>query len=138
MIVALLLWVTAIRGEDILLDHTTPIPCDPSYHVASYYRNEPNTYLFTVAYRALTPDTLERYYTKISFNLSHAGYAHDQLERWLRRAYRTTRGRIPVEPFEIVPRIPMPQRSLTSQTVYLIYPQTHTVEQGEEVLEKWD
>lgn len=96
-----------VKSEDILLDLTEPVFSDKKIRVATYYRNEPNFYFFTMVYKQN-----KKLYTKITFELVDAAYVHKKAEHWVRkriyeiRMYGDGKGEIPEEPFPIVPFTP--------------------------------
>lgn len=72
------------NAQDILLDVSAPVKDNKKILIATFYRNEPNFYYFTIVYkfRGILPIN---YKTKISFTLEEASRTHYRLENWIVR-----------------------------------------------------
>lgn len=96
------------KAEDILLDISVPTINDRKLLVATYYRNIPNYYYFSVVYKF--EQRLKRFKTKLSFSTMEASYAHGEMMVWARKAHYQSRlyndGDIDEEKTEICPLDP--------------------------------
>lgn len=104
----LLLFTLNVFANDILLDDASPILDDRSIIVSTYYRNEPNFYYFTVAYKE-RDGRLYRFRTKISFSTVEAACEQDAMITWITRQHRKYKlygdGNPPEQEHEVCPFI---------------------------------
>lgn len=84
MMVVMFMYAVA-NAEDILLDISAPVKEDKNVIVATYYRNEPQYYFFTVVYK-FEPNFVN-FQTKLSFNLKDAAINQYTLETWIAKSY---------------------------------------------------
>ena len=120
------------KAEDILLDWTHPIIFDRAITVATYYRNQPKFYYFTMVFKD-QKDEFSRYRTKISFSVANAGIAHAELEKWTKKAHFQAMlyndGELELEKKEIIPYFrpfkPRKKEEKKQEEVYILYPGSH-------------
>lgn len=90
----------SVKAEDILLDISTPIKSNKKIIVATYLRNQPDYYYFSVVYM-FRGSRLIKYKTKLSFTLDDASLTHAALETWITKVWGNKV--IVVDPIEICP-----------------------------------
>jgi hypothetical protein len=100
LVIAFLVCSTA-WAEDILLEVSAPDKNNPNLLVATYYRNQPDYYYFSVVYR-FDRARMITYKTKLSFSLQDASQVHMGLIKWMRKVMSGSRVAI-ADPIEICP-----------------------------------
>lgn len=76
------------NAQDVFLDVSAPVPSNRQILVASYYRNIPEWYYFTVVYM-FEKRRFIHYRSVVSFSLDDVGKTHYKLESWI---YNVMRG----------------------------------------------